>query len=482
MAKVDPLFDAALREHQAGRFADAEQKYQRVLRQTPRHADALHLLGVIAAQTGRPRDAIASIKRAIAISPRVAIYHANLGNAYQDCDQTNDALVSYQRAVALNPKHPAALNGLGTALEKLDELEAAENAFRKAAELEPASPVHHANLGKVLEARGQYQASRDSYEKAVRLAPQHAEHQWGMALQELRLGDYVNGWNRYEWRWQMPSYKVPRWDRPEPLWDGSDLAGRTILLHMEQGYGDDIQLIRYASLVKARGGRILISTLDPLLRLFRTIPDIDEVFPENTPLPTFDVHAPLMSLPRIFQTTVETIPATVPYVYPDPVNVATWKKRLEVLGPNRKVGLSWAGKPSHGNDRNRSIPLATLAPLAEVPGVEFFRLHKGPSPQSRECGLKPTDYTAEFTDFLDTASLMMNLDLIITVDTSIAHLAGALGKPTLVMLPFVADWRWLIDRTDSPWYPTVRLYRQPKEGDWKSVVGKVAADLKSQII
>jgi len=482
MAKADPLFSAAVQAHQAGRFGEAEQMYLRVLRQTPRHADALHLLGVVAAQTGRPKEAIASIKRAIAIAPKAGVYHANLGNAYQDCDQTRDALAANQKAAALDPRDVGAMNGLGTALRKLDELQAAENAFRRAVELAPATAAFHANLGNVLESRGQYQAAREAYDKAVRLSPNSAEHQWGLALQELRLGDYANGWNRYEWRWQMASYKVPRWNRPEPLWDGSDLAGRTILLHMEQGYGDNVQLIRYVPLVKARGGGIMMTTLDPLLRLFRTIPEADAVYRETEPVPPFEVHAPLMSLPRIFKTTVETIPATVPYLHLAPADVAAWAERISAMGPGLKVGLCWAGKPSHGNDRNRSMSLATLNPLATVGGVHFLRLHKGPSPQSRECDLKPLDCTADLADFADTASLVMNLDLVITVDTSIAHLAGALGKPTWLLLPFVADWRWLLDRTDSPWYPTIRLYRQSTPGDWKSVVERVGNDLKAKMI
>jgi hypothetical protein len=254
------------------------------------------------------------------------------------------------------------------------------------------------------------------------------------------------------------------------------LGGRRILLHMEQGYGDDIQMIRYVDLVKNRGGRVLVATLQPLLRLFSSMSGAELVFNEADPYPPFEVHAPLLSLPRIFGTTLQDVPANVPYVHPQPELVKQWSQRTGKHA-GLTVGLCWAGKPSHQDDHNRSIPLATLAPLQNIPGVRFVRLQMGPTAFPPSSDFPMLDFTSELSDFADTAGLLANLDLVISVDTATAHLAGALGRPTWTLLPFVADWRWMAGRADTPWYPSMRLFRQAARRDWGGVIHIIHREL-----
>jgi len=262
----------------------------------------------------------------------------------------------------------------------------------------------------------------------------------------------------------------------KPQWDGRALEGRTLLLHAEQGLGDAIQFIRYLPLMSQRGGRIIIECYAELQRLFQIMAGRCQIVACGQPLPAFDLHCPLLSLPRVFGTTLSNIPHVVPYLHPDAEEARKWHHRLLWQSRLVNVGLAWMGNPAHKNDRSRSIKLARLAPLGQVPGVRFFSLQKGEAAAETKTppsGMELVDWTQELKDFADTAGLIANLDLVIAVDTAVVHLAGAMGKPVWTLLPFVPDWRWLLEREDSPWYPTMRLFRQNSWGDWDSVITRV---------
>jgi hypothetical protein len=317
----------------------------------------------------------------------------------------------------------------------------------------------------------------EAFEKAITLRADYALAHWNLGLILLSLGDFQRGWAEYEWRWRRPEYA--RHDHfKRPRWDGTQLGRRRILLHTEQGFGDVIQFIRFVPKVVERGGKVILACHSELRRLLSKIEGVQQWIDPGETLPEFDVHCPLMSLPKVFGTTVQTVPGQAPYLAAGAELAERWRERVEGL-PGRKVGLAWAGRPGHGNDRNRSIRLNQLEKLGIVAGVSFVSLQKGEAARQQTPGLTITDWTADLNDFADTAALIANLDLVIAVDTAVAHLAGALGKPVWVLLPFVPDWRWMLDREDSPWYPTMRLFRQPAIGDWETPISRIVEALKS---
>jgi hypothetical protein len=311
--------------------------------------------------------------------------------------------------------------------------------------------------------------------------PDNAEAHWHLAGALLRRCDFDEGWREFEWRWRL-RHSAPRRSFTQPEWDGGDLQGRTILLYCEQGFGDVIQFIRYVPLVAKLGAPVIVPAPSQLARLLQSVPGARIV--TNDPLPPFDLQLPLLSLPRVFNTGLQTIPAAIPYLHPDPLLVDQWKLKTSCPGNGMKVGLAWAGRATHPNDRNRSISLQRLSPLTEINGPVFFSLHKGePAAQATNppAGMKLIDLMADVHDFADTAALIANLDLVITVDTAVAHLAGAMGKAVWVLLPFPSDWRWLLNRDDSPWYPTMRLFRQAQPGDWAAPILQIATALRRVI-
>jgi hypothetical protein len=321
-------------------------------------------------------------------------------------------------------------------------------------------------------------AAAEAYRQAIEWRADFVSAKFNLALTQLLQGSFVEGFTGFEARWDLPDLAKTRQHFSQPQWDGSDLNGRTILLHAEQGIGDTIQFIRYAPLVAQRGGRVVFQCPEAMTRLFEGFPGIDRFVVRGRELPEFDLHCPLLSLPLAMKTTLETIPASVPYLSADAESVSRWRKRLPRDSVN--VGLAWAGRAEHSNDRLRSMALTDFAPLVDAPGVNFFSLQKGDAAEqlrSTPDGLAITDWTEQLQDLSDTAALIDALDLVITVDTSVAHLAGALGKPVWVLLPFAPDWRWMLDRSDSPWYPTMRLFRQPQARDWRSPVEQVAQAL-----
>ena len=468
---VREAMEIALQHHQAGRWRQAQAIYRQVLDRSPKNADALHLLGVLAHQEGRDEESVALIQEAIGVNPKEAAFHINLGQTYRALGLADRAAASYERAIALNPQ----------------------------------SPEIYYSMGKALRDMGRYEEAVASYAKAIQLKPDHAGAHFDRAVILFLKGEFEEGCKEYEWRWRAEEFLGARPAFPQPEWKGEDLAGRTILLYGEQGFGDTIQFVRYAPLLARRGARVIVSCRPELVSLLSDVEGVDEVLPRDGPpfdklkapssveglkapsevegLPPFDTYAPMLSLPLAFGTTLQTIPGQTPYVKADPALVETWRARLTSAGGLR-VGLAWAGSPTHKNDRNRSIPLSSFAPVAGVRGVTFYSLQKGEAAAQARTpppGIALVDLTKEIKNFADTAALIANLDLVISVDTAAAHLAGAMGRPVWTLLPFLPDWRWMLDREDSPWYPTMRLFRQRTRGEWAEVVERVAGELRMRV-
>jgi len=475
-----------MRHHQAGRLEQAEQIYREILQANPQHPDAMHLLGVIAHQAGNHEAAVDLIRRAVVLKPDVADYHNNLAAACQALGRLDEAVAGYELAVRLRPDYVEALTNLGRALQEQEKFEEAVAARQKALQINPNYLEAHKSLGSFYQDQGQFDRALSYYKRALEIKPDYAEAHFYRSLVWLLQADFRRGWPEYEWRWQARHFT--RRDFSQSLWDGRALNGQTILLHAEQGLGDTLQFVRYAPLVKERDGTVIVECQRPLVELLGGIAGVDRLVGAGDELPPFDVHAPLMSLPGIFETSVENIPAEVPYLFANPALIQRWRHVLDDLD-GFKIGIGWQGRPSHSKDRYRSIPLVHFAPLARVPGVCLVSLQKGPG-VGQLAGLTDqspvTDLGSQLDEaagpFMDTAAVMMNLDLVVTSDTATAHLAGALGVPVWVTLPFVPDWRWLLDRNDSPWYPTMRLFRQSRIGDWKSVFERVEAALRRHLV
>jgi hypothetical protein len=379
--------------------------------------------------------------------------------------------------VRLRPDYAEAHNNLGVALMELGELQAAMTADKEATRLDPSYAEAHNSLGVALSGLCRLDEAIAGYSEAIRLRPNYADAYLNRAFAWLLKGDFEQGWPEYEWRWRTPDFILPNFHQPQ--WDGGPLAGRTILLHAEQGLGDTLQFIRYVPLVRKRGGKVIVQCPRMLRRIVaKSITGIEALtVPGETP-PPFQVHCPLLSLPRLLGTTLATIPADVPYLKTEPELVKRWRRELAPV-EGFKVGIVWQGSPQHKRDRFRSVPLTQFAPLAAVEGVRLVSLQKGPG--SEQIAMLPEGFVAfdaggKIDDWAETAAVAKNLDLVVTIDTALAHLAGALGVPVWVALPYAPDWRWLLGREDSPWYPTMRLFRQTEPRAWGPVFERMARE------
>jgi len=486
-----------------GLFADAEAYFREVLRLWPDHAGSLNNLGTAVLRQGRVREAENYYRRARALAPNDCAILNNLGNVLWEQGRLKQALRRFRRAVRLQPDFPAALANLGVTLSDLGRFDEALVPIRESLRLLPDSPEGHVNLGITLARQGNLDQALLCYEQALALRPDFAEARRNRAYIWLARGDFERGWPEYEWRQKCPRFRALTVNRPR--WTGEDLEGRSILLHAEQGLGDALQFVRFASRVRRRGGRVLVACHEPLCRLLARCPDVDLVVDWRSPLPDCDVHAPLMSLPAILGTTLANLPARIPYTSVDSRTVEDWRPvvaRALGLGsggdtsgrlkPARvfKIGIAWQGSRANQIDSWRSFPLTHFAHLAELPGVRLISLQKGDGTEqlARLGGqfpvseLRHLDQDGEGRrDFLDTAAVMSQLDLVVTPDTATAHLAGSLGIRVWVALPTANDWRWLIDREDSPWYPTMRLFRQTTFGDWDDVFRRMAGTLRQEL-
>jgi tetratricopeptide (TPR) repeat protein len=489
---VAALCDRGVALKQLQQWDAALASYEGAIARDPMHPEAHSNRGNVLRELKRWDAALASYDRALALRPTYAEAWYNRGVLLQDLHRLHDAVASYDRAIAVRPEYARAHCNRGVALENLHQFEAALSSYDRAIALDAGYTQAHANRGNVLRALNQLEASIAGCDAAIARDPGHALAYLNRGLARLLAGDLERGWPDFEWRWRVPGSPLMKDTRvlAQPLWLGQQsLAGRSILLHAEQGLGDTIQFCRYVEKVAALGAQVILEVPPPLERLLTGLAGVDRLILRGGALPDFDYHSPLMSLPLAFKTTLADIPAAVPYIHADPQKSRDWRQRL---GEPRglRVGLVWSGgfRPEQPevwpvNDR-RNIALAALAPL-QNPRIEFFSLQKGRPAEAELASLITQnwpgpvlrDFTAELDDFSDTAALMMNMDLIISVDTSSAHLAGALGRPVWILNRFDTCWRWLLDRSDSPWYPTARLYRQRTAGDWEEVVQRVAADL-----
>jgi FKBP-type peptidyl-prolyl cis-trans isomerase 2 len=438
-------------------------------------ADQLYAKGVELQDTGEADEAISYYRKAIGQNPNHAAAYYNLGVAFQGKGLVDQAIIYYEMAIGLKQDFIEAHHNLGVAFNEKAQFDEALVCFQRVLQLKPDHASAYYNLGNTLVAKGLFDEAMACYRKAIEIYPEHADAQWSLGLIYLRLGNFEEGWKGYEWRWKLKDV-MPKRAFSQPLWNGSDIRERTILLHAEQGFGDTIQFIRYTTLVARRGAKVLVECQKELVSLLRNTEGVSQVISQGERIPDFDVHCPLLSLPLIFETEVDTIPAEIPYISADPGLVQKWRNKIIQDKSAVKVGLAWAGNPKLKFGHSRSCPIGTFSQLAQRNDVTFYSLQKGETGEQAKNppeGIKLIDTPEEIHDFADTAAIIENLDLVISIDTAVAHLAGALGKPVWVLLPFVPDWRWMMNREDSPWYPTIRLFRQPKPADWESVIGLV---------
>jgi tetratricopeptide (TPR) repeat protein len=464
-----------------GQPDEAAAYFLKAIEMNPYLTKAYYNLGITLQKKGRMDEAIAYYQKAIEFDPFSAEAYCNLGAAVLEKGQFDRVITYCRKAIELDPCSAQAYCNLGAAVLEKGRTDEAIASYQKAIEFDPFFAQAYCNLGYALKEKGQFAEAATHYQKALELNPGSETANYNMSLILLLTGNFEQGWEKYEWRWKAKDFiKMNCFHQPvdfsQPMLYGIDVEGLTILIYAEQGFGDAIQFIRYVPELAQRGANVIIECQRELVSLLKNIDGVKHVVAQGDSLPHFDMHCPLLSLPFIFRTTLGSIPAKVPYVQANASLVQKWRDKLGNDHAQLKIGLSWAGKPTHKNDRNRSCSLEVFSPLAELGDISFYSLQKGGAAEQAKNpppGMKLVDYTEEISDFSDTAALMENLDLIISVDTSIVHLAGALGKRVWTMVPFVPDWRWMLDREDSPWYPTMRLFRQPLPGDWKSVIGKM---------
>lgn len=443
-----------------------------------RRKEALRVFALAAEnhRRGRLDDALRGYARALSIDPAIPDIYNNMGVALRAQGKLEAAVACYRRSLALRPSNAGVYSNMGNALREIGKLDLAFAAHQQSVRLAPTSPEAIYNMGLSLRDLGSNDKAIRCFEKALSLKPDYVEGHWDYGLSLLLEGDLKRGFEEYEWRWKLDR-SMPR-DYNKPLWDGSDLGGKAILLHHEQGFGDVIQFARYIPLVAERGGKVIVECQPELVELLKTVDGADQVIARGSPLPNFSCYAPMMSLARIFGHGLDDIPATVPYLFGPEMHGV----HLPYMDDQKKkVGISWAGKPTHKNDRNRSCPFSHFIEIMGLPDMAFFSLQKGPRGddlKNRACDALAIDMGSRLEDFSDTAAVIEQLDLVITVDTAIAHLAGALGKPVWILLPFTGDWRWMAKGNTSPWYPTARLFRQKATGDWDSVF----ADLRKALL
>ncbi len=511
------ILQQALACQQSGDISQAEDCYRRILAREAEYPGILHLaynnMAMILESRGRCSQAVEYYRRAARLAPNCAEIHFNLANALRSQSLLDEAIISYKQALKIRPEYAEAHNNLAITLREQGKFERAADCYETAIRYNPGCAAFHSNLASLLQRQGRIDeavrhcertvslnpdspdahynlgsALRDAgrcdeaivqNDLAIRLRPEYAEAHWNQAVACLLKGAFRKGWREFEWRrktnWRVSSYPHKH---QKPRWDGKSFAGKRLLVHCEQGIGDCIQFVRYLPLVKARGGTIVFEawkSLHGLLKDFDGIDELVELSFDAESRAQFDYHVSILDLPAIFATTEQTIPDCVPYIHADPITSAKW--RQEPGGPAPKVGIVWAGSARHINDHNRSCRLDSFEPLTRIQGVRLYGLQKGePAQQAKEFPL--TNLGDCFEDFTDTAGAINNLDLIISVDTAVLHLAGAMGKPVWALLAYAPDWRWMLNREDSPWYPTMRLFRQRKWRDWDSLMRTVAQELR----
>jgi len=502
---------------QAKRYEESEAACRKMLQAEPQNPIALHLLGLVTHQTGRNSLAVELLRHAIALKPDVPDFHNNLGNVLAKLGRLEEAIDCFQKATTIRPEYAEAHNNLANVLARQGRSDAAIAGYRKAAQLKPGYVEAYTNLGATLGKLGRFDEVVECFRRAVQIDPNSAEAysslamayqnqndleealkaidqaiarkeddprlRFNRALMLLMAGNWVRGWQEYEWRWRLSEHHSERLRFKQPLWEGEALGGRTLLLHCEQGLGSTLQFIRFAPLIAQNRGKVVVECQPPLKNLLSCLSPHVEILARGEALPKFDIHLPLMSAPRVLKITPTSIPNNLPYLTPDSSLVVQWRQRL-ASEHAPKVGIAWQGNPAYAGDAARSIPLRFFQPLGKIQGIRLYSLQKirGLDQIAQLDGKLPlVDFGSELDDsagpFIDTAAVIANLDLVITCDTSVAHLAGALGAKVWVALCFAPDWRWMIAREDCPWYPQMRLFRQKKPGDWDDVFNRIAGEL-----
>jgi Tfp pilus assembly protein PilF len=489
MTTISEALAQGLAHQQARRWQQAEAIYQQVLAQHPGHAETLNCYAALALEAGQRDQAVAMLEEAVRCEPKNVQVLTNLGSLYVMTGRPQDAEPVLRRALALDPDQPDTNYHLGLVMEQSERRGQAFAFYRRTLELEPGNRAAHVNLGVLLKHQGQYDAALEHFNAALARDPQSRHARYNRGMVHLAQGNFAEGFADYEARLEFPEFGTLR--RPEPEWDGRPLEVQSLVIYGEQGIGDMIQFVRYLPLVQARCRNFTLEVPQTMLPLFRAsgIGNLALQVAPGRPLPPeaprYDFQIPLLSLPRVLGTTLETIPGGVPYLKVSEARAAQWRERLRQFA-GLKVGIAWQGRPSHRDDRFRSIPLTQFAALAAVDGVRLLSLQKGHGHEQLAdlAGRFRVDDLQQLIDpqaepLLDVAAMLLNLDLLVTCDTSLAHLAGALGVPVWVALPAYGDWRWLLGRTDSPWYPTMRLFRQVEQGVWEPVFAQLAGELRA---
>jgi tetratricopeptide (TPR) repeat protein len=471
-------FNLAAALFQSDQLTEAAESYRQATRIRPDDADAHYSLGVALQTLGDESSAMQAYVSALRINPDFPRALSNLGALCVDMGDPQTAEGLLRRSIALDAVHATAHCNLGGALVKLGDNAGAVESFRSALAIDPTHNLTLCNLGTFLNTTlDDSEGAIQCYRIALAAHPDSQSARFHLSLQDLASGDFAAGWRGYESRWYRPEFRNTRPDRLQPQWRGEDIRGSRILIYREQGLGDTLQFARYIPMVAALGAEVVFRVQPPLVRLLSSIqsPAITVVSAESNEGSDAEWQCPLLSLPLAFDTQLASIPRDVPYLRAE---AAAWTQRLSADG--LRVGLAWAGNPKHTRDRQRSIALDRLAKLTRLPGVTFYSLQKGPAAQDLAASSLPiVDLAGQIEDFADTAAIVANLDLVICVDTAVAHLAGGLGKPVWLLVPHVSDWRWLKDRSDSPWYPTMRLFRQPAIDQWSQVLEQVGQELEA---
>ncbi|MCR4290742.1 MAG: tetratricopeptide repeat protein [Candidatus Scalindua sp.] len=505
---------SALKE--SGKLEEALINCNKAIKLNPHYAEVHNNLGAIFQETNQPEKAIVSYKNAIELKPDNHELYSNLGSALKELNRLDEAagycrhaimlkpdyaeaynnlgtilqeeikfdeaITNYKQAINIKPDHARAHSNLGTTLQEQGNTEEALLYCHQAVTLDPDSAELHNNLGAILQKQEMTEEAITSYDMAIELDPDYAEAHLNKSFALLLTGNYKEGWIENEWRLRTKTHSLRNFNKPK--WNGSPLNGKTILVHAEQGFGDTIQFIRYLPMVKAQGGQVIFECHKSLNRLLKNYAGIDEII-EKTSEPDikFDTQLPILSLPGVFGTTQDSIPSGTPYITADPGLEQLWSLRLD-NDNDFKVGIVWAGNADNKKDHIRSCALVDFSPLLKIEGTVFYSIQKGPASSEANNlpgGMKVINLNDQITDFADTAAVIANLDLIISVDTAVVHLAGALGKPVWNLLHFAPDWRWLLNRDDSPWYPEMRLFRQSKLNDWTDLFKKVKEALLQKV-
>jgi tetratricopeptide (TPR) repeat protein len=483
-AYTDAYNNMALVLSTQGQHLKAVEHLRQAIKHSPDSAVTYYNLANTLKHLDSNHEAIDHYQQALRLDPKLVQAHVNLANLLQQKSRYAEAIASYKQALDVLPDHPNILHDLGNALKACGDYDEAISTFKQALAVKPQYAQALNSLGVAYKESGQCDHAIASYDKALTLQPDYPDAHWNRTLALLLKGDLAQGWSHYQIHYEALKLRTIATRDDHPLWHGEPLKHRRILVRFEQGLGDNLQFIRYLPLIKQRGGTVIYQAKPPLLPLLERFNGIDkliEATPDDTVPVDYDVQISLMDLPRVFNTTLDNMPASSPYLTADPKRVAAWQENFVHSG--MKIGLVWAGSPFHRNDRNRSCPIQAMSPLSQTQGVHFYGLQTGPAAQEAlsHPNIHFQNLGHRLRDLADTAAAIVHLDLVISVDTAILHLAGAMGQCAWGLLPYAPDWRWGLNRNDTPWYPSLRLFRQPKPGDWRTLLDEVERALQTYV-